>query len=181
MNDVTAISKRILQAGVQDAKWMEIEEGQPEEGIVYGNEVGRDLLDSIKKLMESLEKMEGTVDEASGTDGKKADLKHRLDLVIRSCKGYRRIRHRFLEVYRRDIMGSIYDDGYKKIEVGNQAAHHGDAIIDAALYLSGERVDEHVLVNVYGLSAYQIHLCCKCQTYVCTCNIVTDLCSSSYI
>jgi hypothetical protein len=120
-------------------------------------------LNSIKNLVKTLEIMEDSVDEASGTD-KSTGLHRRLDLVIRSCKGYRRIRHRFLEVYRRDIMGSIRDEGYKTIDIGNQAAHHGDAIIDAALYLSGERVDEHVLVNVYGLSAYQIHLCCKGQT-----------------
>jgi hypothetical protein len=140
---------------------------------VYGNKEGQGLLKSVKELMESFETMRNSVDKASGTGGGAANLEHRLDLVIRSCRGYRRIRHRFLEVYRRDIMGSIYE--HEKIDLGNQAAHHGDAIIDAALYLSGERVDEHVLVNVYGLSSSQINLCCKCHTslskfytYVCT-------------
>jgi hypothetical protein len=41
--------------------------------------------------------------------------------------------------------------GRQNIADGNKAAHHGDAVTDAALYISGERRDHGVITEIYGL------------------------------
>jgi hypothetical protein len=67
---------------------------------------------------------------------------HVKDLTLTS-EGYQKIRDRFLEVYRRDILDNVDRQGRKKISEGN-----GDAVTDASLYTSGRRFDERVLVDL---------------------------------
>ena len=83
-----------------------------------------------------------------------ADLQHRVKVLTLASEGYLKIRHRFLEVYRRDILDDV-----------NEAAHNGDAIADANLYTSGERYDEKVLVSLYGLTVFQISQLGKCRNF----------------
>ena len=75
---------------------------------------------------------------------------------------YRRIRNRFINVYRRDVLGHVTHQEHQQISDGNNAAHGGDAVADASLYTSGERHDEGVLIELYGLSANQISYQGKC-------------------
>jgi len=61
-------------------------------------------------------------------------------------------------------MEDIDPKGRQKIREGNEAAHEGDAITDAQLYISGERFDEKVLVELYGLTSTQISCLGKYRT-----------------
>src|SRR2546421_5211899 len=128
----------------------------------YGNLAGRELLEERQDLKERMKRLEdGQVDSKSQI----ADLQHRVKVLTLSSEGYRKIRHRFLEVYRRDILDDVDRQGRKKIGEGNEAAHNGDAVTDASLYTFGERLDdETVLVDLYGLTANQISYLGKCQT-----------------
>jgi hypothetical protein len=70
--------------------------------------------------------------------------------------GYRKIRHRFIDTFKRDVHGYRGPDGRKRIDEGNVAAHHGDAVTDALLYSLLERDDVKALEDLYGLSAPEI-------------------------
>jgi hypothetical protein len=97
-------------------------------------------------------------------------LQDRVKALGQTSEGYRKIRHRFIDVYRRDVLADLDSQGRKKIGEGNQVAHEGDAVADAGLYTSGERFDEDVLVDLYGLSATQISQLCKCRTSLSLCS-----------
>lgn len=112
----------------------------------YGNPAGLGILEKLRKLEDKLEKM----DERAKTTSLSG--------------GCRKIRHRYIEVYKRDILGIIDREGRKKLDEGSIAAHGGDAIADADLYTSGERNDEDVLIDIYGLNSDQISSLCKCRT-----------------
>jgi predicted nuclease with TOPRIM domain len=60
---------------------------------------------------------------------------------------------------------SLASEGYSNIVKGNGAAHHADAVTDAALYTSHERHDETLLKEIYGLSAFQISFLGKYQIF----------------
>ena len=92
------------------------------------------------------------------------DLQHHVRDLRLASDGYRRIRNRFINVYRRDVLGHATHQEYQQISDGNNAAHGGDAVTDASLYTSGERYDEDVLIRLYGLSARQISYQGKYQT-----------------
>ena len=85
-----------------------------------------------------------------------AGLQRQVKGLTLASEGYRKIRNRFIDVYRRDVLDDVTRQGYQKIGAGNEAAHGGDAVADASLYTSGERHDEMVLIDLYGLSANQI-------------------------
>jgi hypothetical protein len=101
-------------------------------------------------------------------DGLKIQVK---DLTL-SSEGYRSIRNRFIEVYRRDVIKNITKEGYEMIGNsneaahhgneaayhGNEAAHHGDVIADSAFYLSYQRYEEDTFFHIYRLSATQLKL-----------------------
>jgi hypothetical protein len=132
---------------------------------VYGNPKGRELLRKYNFLKAKLRSFEDAVNNPAKTERQNSDiLISRIDLLNHASQGYFKIRHRFLEVYRRDIMEGIDEEGYKLIALGNEAAHHGDAIADAALYTARERVDEKVLVEIYGLTSEQMIAASKYQT-----------------
>lgn len=66
-----------------------------------------------------------------------ADLQSRIKVLAQSSEGYRNIRSRILDVYRRDVLGEIDKQGFKNISQGDIAAHEGDAVADAELFTSG--------------------------------------------
>ena len=63
----------------------------------------------------------------------------------------RAIRQRFLDTYRRDILG-VDLASYKFITEGNEAAHGGNCWSDLLLYDKGLRSDETTFISLYGLS-----------------------------
>jgi TolA-binding protein len=146
----------------------------------YGNQWGRELLEERHDMKERMKRLEDKVTslqhnvtdlQHNVTDlqrqntcrqNENADLqRHVKDLKLAS-EGYRKIRNRFINVYRRDVLGHMTHQEHQQIGDGNNAAHGGDAVADASLYTSGERRDEGVLIQLYGLSASQISYHGKC-------------------
>ncbi len=66
------------------------------------------------------------------------------------------IRQRFLDTFRRDVLNDSSAQGAPGIALGNRAAHHGDAVIDAMLYSDGLRHDESLFFRLYGMSPRQV-------------------------
>jgi hypothetical protein len=122
---------------------------------------GHDMEERVKRLDERAKRQD---DKQTETDIRINDLQHRVMTLTRASEGYHKIRQRFLEVYRRDVLCNVDVQGRKKISDGNEAAHLGDAVADAWLYTSGQRLDEAVLINLYGLTAMQISHLGKYQT-----------------
>jgi hypothetical protein len=84
------------------------------------------MKEMMKRLADNLEK----------TDAQVTDLQHRVKILTQTSEGYHKIRRRFLEVYRRDVLNEVHRQGLKIISEGNEAAHHGDVVADASLYPS---------------------------------------------
>jgi hypothetical protein len=110
------------------------------------------------------DKQEKTDAQLRRSDTRITDLEHHVQVLNLASEGYRKIRHRFLEVYHRDILNDVDGRGREKINQGNEAAHYGDAVTDASLYTSYERNDEIVIAELYGLSVFQISHLGKHQT-----------------
>jgi hypothetical protein len=64
-----------------------------------------------------------------------------------------RIRSRFFETYRRDVLGQ---KDQRVINEGNETAHDGNSVLDSRLYESGYRTDEYLLQEIYGLALREI-------------------------
>lgn len=139
----------------------------------YGNQSGRELLEERHDLKERTKRLEDKVtslqsemgglrSEIGGLQHHVTDLQYHVKDLKLASEGYRKIRNRFINVYRRDILGDVTHQEYQQISDGNNAAHGGDAVADASLYTSGERRDESVLIELYGLSANQISYQGKC-------------------
>jgi hypothetical protein len=131
----------------------------------YGNQSGRDLLEDLHDMKERMKRLEDKLTkETTSLKNDIVGLQHHVKDLRLASEGYRRIRNRFINVYRRDVLGHVTHQEYQQISDGNNAAHGGDAVTDASLYTSGERHDEDVLIELYGLSASQISYQGKCQT-----------------
>jgi prophage DNA circulation protein len=141
----------------------------------YGNQLGRELLEDRNDLREMMKRLENKVtglqnevgglqNEVGGLQNKVGGLQNEVKDLKLASEGYRKIRNRFINVYRRNVLGHATPQLCQQISDGNNAAHGGDAVTDASLYTSGERHDENVLVELYGLSARQISYQGKCQT-----------------
>jgi hypothetical protein len=80
-----------------------------------------DMKEMMKRLAHNLEK----------TDAQITDLQHRVKSLTQTSEGYHKIRRRFFKVYRRDVLNEVDRQGLKIIGEGNEAAHHGDVVVDA--------------------------------------------------
>ena len=98
--------------------------------------------DTINKTEIALLKMEDTI-KGSRIEG----LEHRLATVTSASEGYRKIRHRFLDVFVRDHMGGVTAEGRQHIREGNLVAHGADVLADAEPYSSKARQDENVFIE----------------------------------
>ena len=151
--------------------------GSARERITYGNPKGRGILEDLHDLKEMMKRLEGRITsqqtqitsqitsqqtQITSQQTEISDLQYRVKALSLCSEEYRKIRNRFLEYYRQDILDDTDKHGKKRTHQGNEAAHEGDAIADAELYTSGERADESVLVDLYGLSAIQIAQLGKC-------------------
>ena len=74
-------------------------------------------------------------------------LEHRLATVTSASEGYRKIRHRFFDVFVRDHMGGVTAEGRQHIREGNLVAHGADVLADAEPYSSKARQDENVFIE----------------------------------
>jgi len=62
------------------------------------------------------------------------DLQDRVKTLTKDAERYHGIRHRFIDVYRRDHFGGLTEEGESRIRAGSVFAHEGDATADARLY-----------------------------------------------
>ena len=83
-------------------------------------------------------------------------LQSHVKLLVQSSEGYRSVRRQFIDVYKRDIQGSEEFQGSKAIREGNQIAHKGDALGDAALFDRDQRTDRSTYRELYGLDHQQV-------------------------
>lgn len=81
-------------------------------------------------------------------------LKSRVGLLVQSSDGYLTIRRRFLDVYKRDVLGEL--TGSKAIQEGNSIAYEGDALGDAVLFDRDHRTDARIYRELYGLDYKQV-------------------------
>ena len=144
------------------------EYGAAGEKNTYGNQVGRGLLEDRHDMKERIKRLE---DQMANIDTQIADhhaqianLQDRVKTLTTDAEGYHGIRHRFIDVYRRDILQNVTEQGRIRINKGNVAAYGGDAITDATLYTTHQRDDEDVLISLYGLTVNQISFLSKCLT-----------------
>jgi hypothetical protein len=117
----------------------------------------RELMKRLEGKMASVEKsMTKMANKIANMEEDAANLQFRVKTMAQNSEGYRKVRHRFLDVCHRDILKDIDQRGYKNISEGNIAAQEGDAVADAGLFTSGKRFGEEVLLHLYGLSAEKI-------------------------
>ena len=85
-----------------------------------------------------------------------------LNIQIRQLKdastGYREVRHRFLDVYRRNLRNLANPHISARTRAGNQRTHAGDCVTDGALYENEERDDDLVFVYIYNLTYQKVQL-----------------------
>ncbi|KAK2797537.1 hypothetical protein FQN51_008436 [Onygenales sp. PD_10] len=140
---------------------------QREANLAYGNETGLQLLteldtnkSDIERLKEQVEAVtkEGkdTKNEVGNLKDEISDLRETLSELSIQSEGYRQIRNRFLEIFKRDEAADN-----RVINSGNAAAHHGEAVTDAFLYERGMRTDARTLKNIYGLGYADIIVCSR--------------------
>ncbi|KAK2759774.1 hypothetical protein FQN54_002508 [Arachnomyces sp. PD_36] len=106
-----------------------------------------DLKATVKRLEAKIERLDGEV----------KPLKVRSEQYAKSDEGYRAIRSRFIETYRR---GRNLSSNREIIQQGNIVAHEGDAIADASLYTceTNPRDDPYIMVFIYGIPPESILL-----------------------
>jgi hypothetical protein len=123
----------------------------------------KQMADKDKQMAKRMADRDSEVKQAAEeTAHRIAVLERNVKILALKSSGYIRIRHRFLDVYRRDTAWGIGRNEQDKITAGNKVAHAGNAIDDADLYTTGERSDEEVFIDLYGLEATNICLLSKC-------------------
>jgi hypothetical protein len=162
-DDIRSVAETVLNSALTSAEY-----GGAGEKTTYGNLAGRTLLEERYEMKEMMKEMR-TKQKEMMTEWKEmktqiTDLRHRVKTLTQTSEGYRKIRHRFLQVYRRDILMEIDRQGLEIIGEGNVAAHDGDAVADASLFNPGKQYYERILVDLYGLTASQILYLGKCRT-----------------
>ena len=72
--------------------------------ISYGNPAGRELLEERHDLKERIKRLEDKQEKTDAqlqkSDVRITELEHRVQVLALASEEYRKIRHRFLEVYR---------------------------------------------------------------------------------
>lgn len=151
--DLPLLAKATLLSSLDTASY-----GQAGDMLLYGNETGKALLmerDDLRgrtSMLESkFQKLEATT-EASQVETRQLRLE--VKRLAAASEGYLKIRARFLDTFKRDIMGTYLTS--TTIRTGNAAAHDGDATTDASLYTSRNRTDMPLLNQIYGISYEQI-------------------------
>jgi hypothetical protein len=158
----------VLDSALESANY-----GQAGGRLTYGNELGRELLEDRHNMKEIMKRLDAEQKEMktqqkemktqiADLQHQNADLQRHVEDLKLASEGYRKIRNRFINVYRQDVLRDVSHQEYQQIGDGNNAAHGGDAVTDASLYTSWERHDEDVFIQLYGLSVNQISYQGKC-------------------
>ena len=102
------------------------EPGAAGERMTYGNQAGLRLLGDKHEIMERMKRLEDQVannkDQIADHQGQIAYFHDRIRTLTTDAEGYYSIRHRFIDVYRRDVLHDVTEPGRTKIKEGNAAA-----------------------------------------------------------
>jgi hypothetical protein len=169
------VAHQVLIDAMKDVK-----EGHVADRRVVRNDKGFDFLESLSDQERTNRSLQRTTPPSFGRDeltcaiGRLAIIEATLENQAQAIEqlkaasiGYRKIRHRFIDTFKRDVQGYNGPDGRKRIYDGNVAAHHGDLVTDALLYSLRERDDMKTLEDLYGLSAPEIELLGKNRELFC--------------
>ena len=137
------------------------------ETYVCGNSRGRSLLDNMHVMIRRMETLESKEMMMRGQLGEqeKEIIEHEKEIIaLEGCvgrlsqnsDGYRCIRRRFLDIYRRDVKDDQALKGSPAIKAGNAKAYGGDALADAALFQHDHRTDTRLYRDLYGLEYRQV-------------------------
>lgn len=147
--DLPVLAKGTLLSSLDTASY-----GQAGDMLLYGNDTGKALLlerDDLRERMSTLEsrfqKLEATTE---AYQVRTCQLQLDVKRLAAASDGYLKIRARFLDTFKRDIIGTLSTSTI--IRTGNAAAHDGDAATDASLYTSRNRTDLPLLNQIYGIS-----------------------------
>jgi len=130
--------------------------GQFGDRLVIGNQQGHDLLQERTDLRARMTRMEEKVAQLDKEVAKIPRLEVDMARLRGLSEGYLRIRERFLDVFRRDVLHDSSAQRLQTITAGNSAAHDADAVADALVYEYGRRRDTRLLTRIYGLGHDQI-------------------------
>lgn len=116
------------------------------------NPGGQGLFDLITAQEERLRAVEDT--QRHDRDQWKRQinsLQEELTEVKLDINGYRDIRRRFWDFYKRDVHGLSEFRHTEATRIGNAKAHAGDVVADAALWRQDRRRDHLCFTEIYGL------------------------------
>ena len=150
---VDTVGRLSLRAQMENAQV----QGAVGDILVFGNQTGYsvlldrdDLRGEVGRIKEQMKAQNQKLEEQSH---KLEELYQRLAVVSSASEGYLKIRSRFIDVFKRDVLGQDFVFDRDTIEAGNKAAHHGDVLTDALLYTRNRRRDERIFLTIYGVSA----------------------------
>jgi hypothetical protein len=160
--DIQTLARNTLQNAFNDAM-----NGQTRDRIVCRNPLGLELVagkDRVNSRLDALEaecaahRAEIAAHRARIAALEEKAVQHQIHIqhLTAAGEGYFKIRQRFLNVFRRDVLQDPAAQWTPMINAGNAAAHYGDAITDAGIFKSGVRKDASLMVKVYGLTPSQV-------------------------
>ena len=117
-------------------------------------------LNQLKEKCQALERIEQTLNTTIYISN---DTAARCRALEANVQGYRDIRNRFIDTFRRDILSDKTACGMGSIHVGNARAHGGDCVTDAQLFEEGGRSDPQIMELIYGVSTETVLRLCKCR------------------
>ena len=147
-DDVAAVARSSTMEALQNA----IEETIEGRGLAYGNQNGLNLLETTQTVAKFQTQIQQLEEMFQTHEKQLEDHQRQIKVLQAASAGYLEIRHRFIDVYRRDVAGHLTTQTRPSIQRGNIRAHHGDCVTDAELYSRQQRTDEQIYVRLYGLT-----------------------------
>jgi len=118
--------------------------------LVCGNQKGIELVIDHSDQKNQLEEIKASILKL------RADMEGEISVLKKASIGYKAIRGRFLDCYKRDELGMRSRKIRKSIKTGNKYAHRGDPVTDATLYTSNARSDMSTFLSLYGLRPHEV-------------------------
>ncbi|KAG0633212.1 hypothetical protein HOY80DRAFT_1107420 [Tuber brumale] len=121
--------------------------------LYVGNPQGLGLAGLPDRILILEEKDAQKTAEIAELNAKTTELTNYVSILRHAGPDYKRVRKRYLAVFKRDKLNEILTQSDRNIiEEGNVTAHSGDAAIDALLYDGVEGLqDSYVFEALYGL------------------------------
>lgn len=166
--DIPTVARDTLYNALENATY-----GQTGDRLVYGNRLGLEFIEERGKQNARFDSLEATlsilraditalkIQHENELQYHKDELqyhKHEIQCLKLASDGYIKIRQRFLDVFRRDVLKDKSGQSTSSINAGNIAAHGGDAVTDARIFESGIHKDNGPMTIIYGLDPIQVLL-----------------------